>query len=112
MKGDRDETRRLYRIPLDGGGAMPLHALDTDIRGFSFSPDGRRVALVALESEDARLKPLRDKGFDVQTPEFTRLSGSQGGKPVLTVAGRTHRVDQASLLITTPPGGLRAQHIG
>lgn len=51
---------------------------------------------------------LRDKGFDVQTPEFQRLSGSQGGKPALTVAGRYHRVDQASLMITTPPGGLKA----
>ena len=59
-------------------------------------------------SVDYIVKLLRDKGFDVQTPEFTRLSGSQGGKPVLTVAGRTHRVDQASLLVTTPPGGLRA----
>ncbi|MDN4519068.1 M20/M25/M40 family metallo-hydrolase [Mycolicibacterium austroafricanum] len=51
---------------------------------------------------------LRDKGFDVQTPEFQRLSGSEGGKPSLTVAGRQFRVDQASLLLTTPPGGLKA----
>ena len=51
---------------------------------------------------------LRDKGFDVQTPEFERLSGSRGGKPALTVAGRPFRVEQASLMITTPPGGLKA----
>ncbi|ANI37819.1 M28 family metallopeptidase [Mycolicibacterium vaccae] len=51
---------------------------------------------------------LRDRGFDVQTPEFERLSGSQGGAPVLTVAGRDFRVDQASMMITTDPGGLRA----
>lgn len=51
---------------------------------------------------------LRDKGFDVQTPEFERLSGSRGGRPVLTVAGRNFRVEQASLMITTPPGGLGA----
>ncbi|MDG4663365.1 M28 family metallopeptidase [Mycobacterium sp. 236(2023)] len=51
---------------------------------------------------------LRDKGFDVETPEFERLSGSQGGRPVLTVAGRTFRVEQASLMITTPPGGIKA----
>jgi Zn-dependent M28 family amino/carboxypeptidase len=59
-------------------------------------------------SVDYVAKALRDKGFDVQTPEFQRLSGSQGGRPVLTVAGRNYRVDQASLLLTTPPGGLRA----
>lgn len=51
---------------------------------------------------------LRDKGFEVQTPEFKRYSGSEGGKPALTVAGRNYRVDQASFMITTPPGGLRA----
>lgn len=95
MKGDRDETRRLYRIPLDGGGAMPLHALDTDIRGFSFSPDGRRVALVALESEDARLKPLRDKGFDARVVEegerASRLWIAQLGND----APRTEKIDIA-----------------
>lgn len=51
---------------------------------------------------------LRDKGFDVATPEFQRLSGTEGGKPALVVGGRSHRVDQASLLLTTPPGGLKA----
>ncbi|WP_178361283.1 M28 family peptidase [Mycolicibacterium hippocampi] len=59
-------------------------------------------------SVDYVAQRLRDKGFDVQTPEFERLSGSRGGEPVLTVAGRDHRVEQASLLITTPPRGLRA----
>lgn len=51
---------------------------------------------------------LRDRGFEVETPEFERLSGSRGGRPVLTVAGRNFRVEQASLMITTPPGGLKA----
>ncbi|KWX65936.1 M28 family metallopeptidase [Mycobacterium sp. NAZ190054] len=51
---------------------------------------------------------LRDNGFDVQTPEFERLTGSQGGTPALTVAGRHFRVDQASMMITTAPGGLKA----
>lgn len=69
MKGEKDETRTLYRIPLDGGGAVPLRALKTDIRGFSLSPEGSRVALVALEPEDASLKPLRDKGFDARVYE-------------------------------------------
>lgn len=69
MKGDKDDTRTLYRIPLDGGGAMPLRALKTDIRDFSFSPDGSRVALVALEPEDAEVKSRRDKGFNARVFE-------------------------------------------
>ncbi|VEG51447.1 aminopeptidase Y [Mycolicibacterium aurum] len=59
-------------------------------------------------SVDYVAQMLRDRGFDVQTPEFERLSGSEGGRPALTVAGRTFRVDQASMLLTTPRGGLRA----
>lgn len=59
-------------------------------------------------SVDYVAQMLRDKGFDVATPEFDRLSGSQGGSPRLTVGGRDFRVEQASLLLTTQAGGLRA----
>lgn len=51
---------------------------------------------------------LRDKGFDVQTSEFERLSMSSPGKPMLVAGGRSFPVDQASLLVTTAPGGLSA----
>lgn len=53
-------------------------------------------------------KALRDKGFEVSTPQFERLSAVSQGKPTLTVAGRSYPVDQASLLIRTPSGGLTA----
>ena len=48
---------------------------------------------------------LRDKGFDVQMPEFERLGMTRGGNPTLTVAGRSYPVDQASLLLTPRPAG-------
>lgn len=51
---------------------------------------------------------LRNKGFDVQTPAFDRITIAQPGNPTLTVAGRAFPVDQASLLVTTPPGGISA----
>ncbi|CRZ16518.1 M28 family metallopeptidase [Mycolicibacterium neworleansense] len=51
---------------------------------------------------------LRDKGFDVQTPEFERMGAMRGGKPALTVSGTDYQVDQASMLVTTAPGGLNA----
>lgn len=53
-------------------------------------------------------KVLREKGFDVATPEFDRLERTEGGNPTLTVSGRGYHVDQASLLVPTPPGGLNA----
>jgi Zn-dependent M28 family amino/carboxypeptidase len=49
---------------------------------------------------------LRDKGFDVQTPEFDRLDTVSAGNPRLTVAGRNFPVVQASVLVMTPPAGL------
>jgi Zn-dependent M28 family amino/carboxypeptidase len=51
-------------------------------------------------------KALRGRGFDVTTPQFDRLYAVSAGKPTLTVAGRSYQVDQASLLVRTPPGGL------
>ena len=57
-------------------------------------------------SVDYVAKFLQDKGFDVQTPEFELLDRSEGGNPQLTIGGRNYGVQQASLLITTPRGGL------
>jgi hypothetical protein len=51
---------------------------------------------------------LRDKGFDVSVPEFSRLSVDQQRTQTLTVAGRVYKIGQASLLTQTPAGGLSA----
>jgi Zn-dependent M28 family amino/carboxypeptidase len=59
-------------------------------------------------SVDYVVQVLKDKGFDVQTPEFERLDRTEGGNPTLTVAGRGFHVDQASLLVSTAAGGLNA----
>lgn len=59
-------------------------------------------------SVDYVSQQLRDKGFDVETPEFERLGAMRGGNPGLTVGGRRYPVDQASLLLRTPAGGLKA----
>jgi Zn-dependent M28 family amino/carboxypeptidase len=57
-------------------------------------------------SVDYVAKVLRDRGFEVSTPQFDRLYTVSAGKPALTVAGVSYPVDQASLLVQTPPGGL------
>ncbi len=51
---------------------------------------------------------LRDKGFDVQTPEYVRVVRGAPGNPVLDVGGLRWSVVQASLLTSTAPGGLSA----
>ena len=61
-------------------------------------------------SVDYVAKTLRDKGFDVETPEFERLAVANPGRPRLTASGRDYAIDQASLLTPTRTGGLRAPH--
>jgi len=58
-----DSTRGLYRIPLGGGEAKRVARLESDLSGFSLSPDGARAALLAQEPEGKDLKELRAKGF-------------------------------------------------
>lgn len=62
-KREGDETRTLYRIPVDGGESVAIASLKSDISDFSISPDGRRVALLATAPESDALKALRKKGF-------------------------------------------------
>lgn len=59
-------------------------------------------------SVDYVAQTLRDNGFDVQTPEYTRLAITREGTQSLTVGGRSYPVSQASLLFTTARGGLSA----
>jgi len=56
-------------------------------------------------------KALRDKGFEVSTPPVVRLYPVSAGNPTLTVAGRGYQVDQASLLVRTPSGGVTGQPV-
>ncbi|WP_407662446.1 M28 family peptidase [Mycolicibacterium palauense] len=60
-------------------------------------------------SVDYVVTALRNRGFDVQTPQFQRLETLQPGHPRLTVGGRTYEVDQASLLLRTPADGVRGR---
>src|SRR5690554_4637062 len=53
-----DSTRGLYRIPLGGGEAKRVARLESDLSGFSLSPDGARAALLAQEPEGKDLKEL------------------------------------------------------
>jgi dipeptidyl aminopeptidase/acylaminoacyl peptidase len=63
QRGD-DEHTSLYLIAIDGGEARRVLALDTDIAGYSFSPDGARVAAVAAEPEPDKDHELAEQGFD------------------------------------------------
>ncbi|WP_396923506.1 M28 family peptidase [Mycolicibacterium sp.] len=99
--------------PHDLAGKITVDAMFAHLRKFqeiADAHDGNRGQ--GTPGYDASLdyvsQQLRDKGFDVETPEFERLGTMRGGNPGLTIGGRRYQVDQASLLLTTPPGGLKA----
>lgn len=91
-------------------GADGMYAHLNELQKIADANDGNRANGTPGydASVDYVAKFLQDKGFDVQTPEFEILDRSDGGSPQLTIGGRKHSVDQASLLITTPRGGLSA----
>ena len=78
------------------------------LQGIADAHDGNRADGTSGFEASAEYvaKALRDKGFDVSTPEFERLDSLSAGKPTLTIGGRGYPVDQASLLLQTPPGGV------
>lgn len=93
------------RVTVDG-----TYAHLVELQRIADANDGNRAdgSSGYQASVDYVAQRLRDSGFEVQTPEFERLSGSRGGDPRLSVEGRNYGVAQASLLLTTPPTGLRA----
>ncbi|PJJ99029.1 peptidase S9 [Lysobacteraceae bacterium NML91-0213] len=62
-KREGDATRGVYRIPLRGGEAVRFASLKTDISGYSLSPDGSRIALLATQPESDALAAQRKQGF-------------------------------------------------
>lgn len=99
--------------PEELAGKITVDAMFTHLRKLqqiADDNDGNRA--VGSPGYDASVEyvaqMLRDKGFDVQTPEFERMGTMRGGNPALTVSGRKFQVDQASMLVKTQPGGLNA----
>ena len=100
-------------LPRDLAGKVTADGMYTHLRKLQEIADANRGNRAeGTPGYDASVeyvvKVLKDKGFDVQTPEFDRLDRTEGGNPTLTVSGRGYHVDQASLLVTTPAGGLNA----
>ncbi|MBA0046197.1 M28 family metallopeptidase [Mycobacterium sp. NPDC050853] len=62
-------------------------------------------------SADYVTKALKDRGFDVQAPELSRLKVLTEGKPLVEIGGRPYAVDQASYFVQTPKDGLKASTI-
>lgn len=62
-KRGSDKFTSLYMIALEGGEARRAASLGSDIGDYSFSPDAKRVALVATTAEPEATKKAKEKGF-------------------------------------------------
>lgn len=68
-KRDGDDHRSLYVIPVAGGEARRVLALETAISDYSWSPNGARVAALAAEPKCKKRKELEEKGFNQKVYE-------------------------------------------
>jgi dipeptidyl aminopeptidase/acylaminoacyl peptidase len=128
-RGD-DKFKSLYFIPIDGGEARLAVSLKSDIRAYSFSPDGGRVALLAGEPEDDSVKKLKEKGFKQEIFEedwrYGRVWVAKPFEPLATnqtalpVTGSVRQVrwspveDRLALSVTPTPSvddGLMRQRV-
>jgi dipeptidyl aminopeptidase/acylaminoacyl peptidase len=62
-KRGSDKTKSLYVIPVDGGEARRAAQLKTDVSAYSWSADGKRVALIAAEAEPEAVEKRKKQGF-------------------------------------------------
>jgi dipeptidyl aminopeptidase/acylaminoacyl peptidase len=65
-------TRQLWLIARDGGEAIPLTALPSDVGDFAWSPDGKQIALLSSDPESAAEKADRAAKRDWVEMDTTR----------------------------------------
>ena len=111
-RGDDSESA-LYRIPLAGGEAQRMLTVGTGVAGYSFSPDGERVALIATEPLDDDTQALHDQGFsqiiyeEDWRPRRLWMTDTDGGEPeLIETDGSVQRVqwspagDRLAIVVT------------
>ena len=104
-----DATDGTFESGLASDGRILVQTLTTDAAACTTAREHLFAqGLYGQASVDYVANLLRDKGFDVQTPEYVRLERGAPGNPVLDVGGLRWSVVQASLLTSTAPGGLTA----
>lgn len=62
-KRDSDQYPTIYRIALSGGEAQAMIKPEGSVRGYSFAPDGRFVAVITAPPESKERKAEKEMGF-------------------------------------------------
>ena len=61
ISGSTADKKQLYVISADGGEAQQLSKSETDVGGFEWAPDSRRIAFTATDPESKTLKDRKEK---------------------------------------------------
>jgi len=61
ISGSTADKKQLYVISADGGEAQQLSKSETDVGGFEWAPDSRRIAFAATDPESKTLKDRKEK---------------------------------------------------
>jgi dipeptidyl aminopeptidase/acylaminoacyl peptidase len=61
ISGSTADKKQLYVISADGGEAQQLSKSETDVGGFAWAPDSRRIAFAAADPEPKTLKDRKEK---------------------------------------------------
>ena len=68
-KRGKDQTKSLYRIPVDGGESVRVLSGPTSIGSFEIAGNGKHVVFLAKEEQDDEIQDLEDDGFDQEIYE-------------------------------------------
>src|SRR6266850_2844333 len=61
ISGSTADKKQLYVISANGGEAQQLSKSETDVGGFEWAPDSRRIAFAATDPEPKTLKDRKEK---------------------------------------------------
>ncbi|MEX0900726.1 MAG: S9 family peptidase [Gammaproteobacteria bacterium] len=98
---DDDEHAALYEIPIAGGEATRILALDQmGVSRYALSPDDNRMAVLAREGDSAETKKLKEQGFSQKVHEedwrdtgvWIALRDGSAAPRRLPVEGTVHQV--------------------
>lgn len=117
-----DKQRALYRIAVNGGEAQKVMSLKgTNISSYRLSPDGKKVAILAMPAADKSEKELKKLGFMAEVYEMGLKNKqlhivdlAQADKPLLpkalNIEGYVSDInwadDASKLLVKTQPTAL------